>query len=266
MLEGLDVSHYQTTTPDLTGKDFLFIKATEGTTTDPYYALHYRHARAAGVVVGAYHFGINEDGFTQAKEFLRVAGNANLFALDVEGANPITDSEAEAFIAYVQGTGRKCALYHSLSGFPNYGQDYNWVADYVNTPPPIGWTFWQNGPENGVDHDFFRYGIAELNKLAGIEVPVGPVVTNIMPIAGSLVITKAANAERVSDGALKPVVAKQTYVPIYSGYVNGSPVFGIVKDTTDFIIGATAASFTPIVYDCSVAIAADRAKAHIVYE
>ena len=56
MLEGIDVSHWQTHTPSLAGLSFAFAKASEGTTQDAMYATHMANFVAAGIVPGAYMF------------------------------------------------------------------------------------------------------------------------------------------------------------------------------------------------------------------
>lgn len=268
MIDGLDVSHYQSTTPNLHGKDFLFIKATQGITKDSRYDQHYFQARLARVVVGAYHFGIKADGAAQARAFLSVASKADLFALDLEGANPMTQQQGRDFIKTVQAAGHKCGYYHSESGYSDLGQDFNWVANWSNEPT-VHWDFWQDGPENGVDHDFFKGTREDLNTLAGIEVSVGPIVTHIQPVvAGLAVIQRDTYAVRVSDGVHKDVKKSESYTAIYTGLIGIDPVFGIVKDTTDFVIGSASILFTPATVpapDCAAAIAADRATAHIVY-
>ena len=58
-LRGIDVSQWQPKTPDLSGLAFAFARATYGTGTDPVYATHAANFRKAGIVVGAYAFGVN---------------------------------------------------------------------------------------------------------------------------------------------------------------------------------------------------------------
>lgn len=168
-LQGIDVSHYQAVTPPLAGLSFLFAKATEGVTfVDPLYATHTAAARAAGLVVGAYHFGVADDGAAQARAFLAVAAAADLLALDLEtSAAPMTNAQATAFIAAVHAAGRKVGLYHSLSGFLRLGQDWDWVAKWSSVPPPLPWTFWQ-WQGTPLDKDAFNGDVASLRALAGV--------------------------------------------------------------------------------------------------
>src|ERR1700755_2729971 len=58
---GIDISNYQPAFDWAAEKgriSFAFIKATEGKTyTDPEFGTNWRHAKALGIVCGAYHFG-----------------------------------------------------------------------------------------------------------------------------------------------------------------------------------------------------------------
>ena len=177
-LAGLDVSSYQSTTPPLTGKSFLFARATYGTWHDPDYAMHIANARKAGLVTGAYHFGRSgsiEPIADQVREFLLAAQDADLLALDLEGDGGhvgMTNAEAGAFIAAVQKT-RPIGLYHSLSGYPSVGQDFNWVAFWGTTPPSITWTFWQY-QGSPLDLDRFNGDLAALRLLAN-PISAGPI-------------------------------------------------------------------------------------------
>ena len=144
---GIDVSRWQTTTPALEGLSFLFARATYGTTRDEAYAGHIAHARAAGLVTGAYHFGRRGGPAEQAGAFLAAAGDVDLYALDLEsdGAGPsMTLEEARVFMTAVRQAGHQVGLYHSLAGYPALlGQDWAWVAAWRSSPPDIPWRFWQ---------------------------------------------------------------------------------------------------------------------------
>ena len=65
-VEGIDVSHWQTSTPSLSGLSFLIARASVGNAIDDKYAMHIGNARKAGLITGAYHFayhgGIEEAG------------------------------------------------------------------------------------------------------------------------------------------------------------------------------------------------------------
>lgn len=172
---GIDVAKYQPTSPDpaaiVPNIQFYFAKATQGTTPDPTYIAHVAHARDHHIpVVGAYHFGVNAPALMQLNAFLGYAGHVQAFALDVEGANRMTDAQARQFIAGLKSEGKVAILYHSESGFPNYGQDLNWVANYSRAPR-IPWDFWQYGPAAAnVDGD--KYKGTTTQMMQALKLPV----------------------------------------------------------------------------------------------
>jgi hypothetical protein len=169
-LRGIDVSHWQATTPSLTGLAFLFARATYGTQPDDKYATHIKNARSRGLLVGAYHFGRNLSVSAQVTAFLNRAGNVDFYVLDWESdsGNPkMTTTQARNFIALVKSaTGKPVGLYASESGFRDLGQDYNWVAKWGGSPPTIPYAFWQYRG-SPLDLDLFNGDIVALRKLAG---------------------------------------------------------------------------------------------------
>ena len=189
MLNGIDCSRYQSTTPSLTGLSFLFARATYATWPDPVYQTHISNARKAGLIVGAYHFGTAAPVASQVAAFLAAAGSVDLYALDLEsnGGQPsMTWTQARAFIAAVKATGRTIGLYHSESGYPSLGQDFDWVANW-STIPARHWDFHQyRGSPLDLDH--FNGTLAQLRALAGKPVPPAPplryhvVITGYTPI------------------------------------------------------------------------------------
>lgn len=173
-VRGIDISHWQEPTPTLAGLAFAFAKASQGTATDHMFATHTAAFRKAGIVRGAYHFGVGDvSPAAQAAAFLSAAGDAELLALDLE-SNPsgasMSEAQAGTFIDAIHARGHKIGLYHSASGFPEIGQDWDWVADWSTTPPTRHWAFWQRrgGP---LDLDVFNGTIAALHKLAGRAAP-----------------------------------------------------------------------------------------------
>lgn len=160
-LTGIDISYAQTTTPPLTGLAYVIVKASQANFVDPRWAQHSGNVRAAGLPLGAYCFGVSGSRTpvaTQVQLFLATAKDADFLALDVEQdtkwPTSMTNAEASQFINAVHGAGRKIGLYHSLSGFPSLGQDFNWVAYWESVAPSIPWTFWQYSGTT-VDHDKF---------------------------------------------------------------------------------------------------------------
>lgn len=173
MIDGFDVSYANGTITSFAGQSFAFIRATYGLIRDTGWDGHYASCRKAGIVTGAYHFGVgNVNVAQQVTAFISTAHTADLLALDLESdPHPMSDAQAAEFIATVHARGRKIGLYHSRSGFPDLGQDWNWVAQWGSTPPTgIAWAFWQ-WTGTGLDRDHFNGDLAALHKLAGIAVP-----------------------------------------------------------------------------------------------
>jgi GH25 family lysozyme M1 (1,4-beta-N-acetylmuramidase) len=186
MLNGFDVSKFNAT-PSTKGRAFGFVKATEGTAVDPKYSRHSSALHHAGLIAGAYHFGRAASLApidAQVRAFLAAAAEADLLALDLEPPSHVrrpdgtyftppamTSQEATAFIAGVHAAGREIGLYHSISGFPRLGQDWNWVADYRNrlaprfgAPRGLAWRFWQY-TSTPYDLDVFAGTRAQLDGL-----------------------------------------------------------------------------------------------------
>jgi GH25 family lysozyme M1 (1,4-beta-N-acetylmuramidase) len=168
-VNGVDISHWQDPTPALSGLAFGFAKASQGVMPDHMYPEHLAHFRAAGIVRGAYHFGVGGVNVTaQADTFLTAAKDAELLALDLEhnaSGESMSEAEARAFIAHVHSMGKHIGLYHSESGFPELGQDWDWVANWTTTPVRH-WTFWQKRG-SPLDLDVYNGTAAQLNVLAG---------------------------------------------------------------------------------------------------
>ncbi len=173
-------------------------KATQGQGfVDPTYEVNRRKAADAGLLWGAYHFGVGGDGVEQAEHFLKVVGNdpKTLLVLDFE-SNPTGPSmdleEAKAFVTHVnERTGRFPGFYsgHDIKRLlggnhdPILSQCWLWLAQYGPTPVvPQNWetwTMWQYtdgayGSEphqvSGVgrcDRDKFNGGEAQLRRLWG---------------------------------------------------------------------------------------------------
>jgi hypothetical protein len=221
MLDGIDVSYAQTHTPSLAGLAFAFARATYGVATDSMYTTHSAAFRKAGIVSGAYAFGVNADGAAQARVFLAVAHGADLLALDLEteaSLMPMSTAQAVAFIATVHAAGYRCGLYHQASGFPDVGQDWDWIARWTTLPPTSSWTFWQyRGAPLDLDH--FNGSAADLAALAGKAQPEGPVkVTDPSPKFLDL----AAGVQLYQPDGKTPLVKMSAAAAgLYSPFGNG---------------------------------------------
>lgn len=143
----------------------VILKATQGTTyTDPTFADHRAGALAAGLHVGAYHFGTGGDPVGQAELLLSVAGKDGLLVLDFESnsqGQSMSLLEAEQFVQYIQqATGRYPGLYSGYTikqALANanitdasqtvLSQCWLWISQYASMPvlPKVWgrWTLWQ---------------------------------------------------------------------------------------------------------------------------
>lgn len=188
MLEGIDVSKYQISTPPLAGRAFLIARATYGNSRDTMFPRHISNADAAGVVTGAYHFGRSGKSVPiadQVAAFLAAVTLApvDLLALDLESDNSgpdMTNAEATTFIRAIQATGRKIGLYASTSRYPldALGADWRWVADYRGISPPIDWDVWQYRG-SPLDLDRFDGTREQLLALGGDVTPLS--ITSEVP-------------------------------------------------------------------------------------
>ena len=260
-LLGIDVSHWQVATPPLAGLSFVLVKATHGTATDPGWSGHAANVRTAGLVLGAYHYGDPHQSVTdQAAAFLRVGGSADLLALDVEAGN-MTESQASAFLAAVQAQGRKVGLYHSASGFPQLGQDWDWVASWTATPPPR-YDIWQYRG-NPLDLDRFEGTRAELLGLGG---PTMKAITDETP--AEITVAKGA-AWYDLDGVTRVLEGSPALDWRKSPYAAGGfrAMYATVEGARRLVL-VHASGVRPVV-DCAQpiadAITADRAKAKVTW-
>ncbi|MFC3802789.1 GH25 family lysozyme [Cohnella sp. GCM10012308] len=203
--EGIDVSHHngKVDWPKVAadGISFAFLKASQGQLyRDPTFADHIKAARAAGIMVGAYHF-------VDAKSVLAAQLEAANFAESIAAAGgvqlldlpPVMDYEnnpgglsqakinevAMAFLAELERlTGRRPMVYTGNSFGFNFGPQLSayplWIARYSASTPPDNnqawreWTIWQysDGSAGGVRANGSRKvaglpGAVDLNVYAG---------------------------------------------------------------------------------------------------
>jgi GH25 family lysozyme M1 (1,4-beta-N-acetylmuramidase) len=171
----LDLSHYQEVDPinfaalAQAGVAAILLKATQGTGyQDSTFAARLRAAQAAGMPVGAYHFGTPDDPGAQVDHFVRTVTGAGgdfhsvVAALDVEASGGISVTQAEAWVeAFTRRTGAKPLIYGGsdylganggATGQPNMATCPLWVAAYPNSPAArpsaipgwADWTLWQH--------------------------------------------------------------------------------------------------------------------------
>jgi lysozyme len=201
--EGIDVSHWQGSVDwdrvRAAGKRFVFLKSSESTDyVDPTYASNRAEARAAGLLVGAYHFAQpgtqSGDAVAEADHFLATARPASgdlLPVLDLEVTNGLSPAQLQtwsrAFLERIyQKTGLRAIIYVSpafwrtsmgdTTWFADNGYKVLWIAHWTTTAssPSVpgsswggeGWTFWQyssTGTVPGIS------GRVDLNRYNGTD-------------------------------------------------------------------------------------------------
>ncbi|MBO9665932.1 MAG: glycoside hydrolase family 25 protein [Bdellovibrio sp.] len=127
-IHGIDVSHHNNDRGPIdfrkvkaAGYDFVYIKATEGTNyLDPYFYRNCEAAKAAGLLIGAYHFfRPGKDAVAQAKFFYDKIKHIDLDLVldcDWEVHDQIDEAEQvkrlKLFLDYILNTvGQKCMIY-----------------------------------------------------------------------------------------------------------------------------------------------------------
>jgi len=184
--EGIDVSHWQGTIDwamvRAAGKRFAFIKATQHTTfVDSMYGTNRSQAKAAGLLVGAYHFADPDltpgDAAAEADHFVDIAQIASgelRPVLDLEQTGGLSATDLQAWVqTYVSRiysrTGSRAIIYVSPAFWTRYmgdtgwfaanGYDVLWIAHWTTAPSPTvpaanwggrGWTFWQYTSDGSV--------------------------------------------------------------------------------------------------------------------
>ncbi len=172
------------------GIEGVILKATQGTQFhDPEYSVYLQKAKSAGIMVGAYHFGVGQDGVHQADYFLEMVkpDASTLCVLDFE-ENPtgstMTLDEARDFVTHIKElTGRWPGIYGGslLKRLLPTGVDpvlsncWLWVAQYGPRPtfPPTWptWTMWQytDGAVGNQPHIVSGVGRCDRNYFNGTE-------------------------------------------------------------------------------------------------
>ncbi len=241
-VQGIDVSHWQGSIDwsrvKASGNQFVFIKATEGKSyQDKQFLVNVNGARAAGMLVGAYHFvnAVNvADAKLEAANFvsrLQEAGGAKRFELppvmDYE-SNPgnlsqsAINSVAIAFLQEVERlSGRKPIVYTGNAFAQNFSSALSsydlWIARYSNTRVPDdapawkAWHFWQytdsgqvSGISGGVDLNVYRGTLDDLKahyttNTGGAQGGDKPMTTDEKKAFDALQATVKAQADRIAS-------------------------------------------------------------------
>lgn len=168
--KGIDVAGYQSETYATAGVDFVVIKVTEGTTyRNPKYAAQLAHARAAGLIVGHYHYGHHGKAAAEAAFFL---ANAKISAGDFiaydweDGATVQSDRDTWMKAVKAKQAAHKVLLYCNKTFWrqrdsENYAGDGLWIADPSS---PAGhpdvthpWLVHQYSETGGLDHNVANF-------------------------------------------------------------------------------------------------------------
>lgn len=135
----------------------VILKATQGSSwIDATFVARSAAARAAGLLVGAYHFADGSDPAAQAAHFLTIAGILPRLVIDVEPngmGDTISIAQAAEIVARIhQANGRLPAVYIGRwgptgdgAGLPNsvLSRCNLWLSAYSSHPiPPPGWDTW----------------------------------------------------------------------------------------------------------------------------
>lgn len=148
MLQGIDVSSFQSETYTTSGLDFVFVKVTEGTSyINPKQTAQAAHGRAAGCVIGFYHFLHPGNVAAQAQDFVNQADSqaGDILACDWEPTSSGLASVAEkdAFIRAVKALrpNHRVILYCDRDRWigvdtTSYAGDGLWIADYTTAGQP----------------------------------------------------------------------------------------------------------------------------------
>lgn len=186
-VRGIDVSRWQGAIDwplvARAGVKFVYVKATQGAShVDPFFARHWRGAREAGLVVGAYHFwSQTTDPARQAAHFARTLGEYDAPlppVLDVEGerikgAEETSRKLSETLAAFDDAARARCAIYSSA----RIWREWNLSAGEDRLAWLVGWSVGQEGPRV---EPFGDWWIWQTGYGAGLPGTRGDVDRNLM--------------------------------------------------------------------------------------
>lgn len=186
-VDGYDVAGYQTASFSLTNQEFLFVKATEGTTfVNSKHDAQVKHGRDSGLVIGHYHFA--RPGSMNAQlSFFRTNAKVqkgDLIAFDWEDSG-VSNSDKDAWLkaAKTMFPSHRVVLYCNRDFWINrdhtsYCGDGLWIAD-PNSPAAqpnvsLPWTFHQYSSTGGIDHNKGNFSSLESLKIWAGVIPAPP--------------------------------------------------------------------------------------------
>jgi lysozyme len=190
-VRGIDISHHNVVT-DWTavresGVVFAFIRASHGVKADRKFREHWEGARAAGLIVGAYHYYEASDRFWQAWTFideLEKVDHSGMLppVLDVEAGKPAAEELGEWLNEVEDYSGRCPWIYTMPAWWPHPSDVFSrfplWVAHWgVSAPrvpaPWTDWIVWQTGSglvpgcHGPIDQNVGNFSLETLQWLAG---------------------------------------------------------------------------------------------------
>ncbi|MFF4889482.1 GH25 family lysozyme [Micromonospora chersina] len=229
------------------GYKFAYVKATEGQTyRNPYFAEDYAAAKAAGLLVGAYHFA-RPDGRDPVTEANFFVDNAQ-FAKDSQTLVPMVDIEwpywsgapacygltttemstwIRSFTDQVKARiGRPVMIYTNTNYWnpctgnnATFGANPLDIAGYTTTRPPLpaGWTtetIWQyaagdSSQPGNYSQNVFNGDYAALTRLTGAPAAAAPIALRAR-INSRYVVAESAGA--------KPLIANRTAVGLWEQF------------------------------------------------
>jgi len=193
-VRGADVSHYQGEIDwailSNEGIDFVFIKATEGSSfTDDRFSYNFAEAQRCGVDAGAYHyFSFDSSGKTQAEHFIKtVIPSPGMLppVIDVElygryAENPpagdTVHTELSVMLTALEAHyGLKPILYATEDTYElylanGYGEYDIWIRNVITKPTLSDgrqWTFWQYTNRERLDGYAGEEPFIDMNVFAG---------------------------------------------------------------------------------------------------
>jgi glycosyl hydrolase family 25 len=187
-VNGIDVASYQSSHYATSGLDFVFVKATEGSSyVNPKHAGQVATARAAGLVVGHYHFARSGSMSAQADHFLAHAGMhaGDVLAFDWED-QAVSGAEKDSWLRHVRAKApeHRLVLYCNRDFWlhrdtTSYCADGLWIADpsAPKAHPRVEhpWLFHQYSEAGGLDHNVGHFADrAALHHWAGKDAPAAP--------------------------------------------------------------------------------------------
>ncbi|MGV4984499.1 glycoside hydrolase family 25 protein [Streptomyces sp. NRAIS4] len=271
-LQGIDVSSYQSETYDTRGLAFAFVKRTEGEGyVNPRASAQVAHGRAAGLLIGHYHYPHIADGAAADADYFLAHLGSDLHAGDVlildwewYGQAGVTNAQADAFkdawIGRVKDktSGHRILLYADRNNWLNVDQNSNagdglWIADYVTAGKPritAKWLFHQFS-STPVDQDVANPAIfptvEALHAWAGFqEADVALTQDDIDKVAAAVVAKLLAGGGALEDSDLKRIWSADVIPAAVPPYNNSDYFQADGKTPNNVTWTATYAQYTQI--------------------